>query len=176
MRAPKALRDLDDRVLGRRGDRTAASAERRAGDDDRGPSGRRAPHADGSDEVYPEDRSDPPRGSDGDKGPAERSHRPVGDVARHVLSVVWTVARYVFLLLAFLTFLAIVFTFTPANPDNAIVGFVLDLAARVAGPFVDVFQAESPDREVLLNYGLATVVYLVAASLVTKLPGRRAAG
>jgi hypothetical protein len=155
MRMPTALRNLDDRVLGRKdkGSQQAAS--------------------DG--DVYPEDRdgdtreSRPARSERGESPP----RRPAGDVGREVLSTVWRVARIVFLLLALVTFLGIVLTFAPTNDDNRIVSAMLSWAETVAGPFRDVFTAEDPRRALLYNYALATAVYLLAASLVTKLPGRR---
>lgn len=82
------------------------------------------------------------------------------------------VSRLVLLLLAAVVALAVVFTLAPTNAENVLVRNVLDLAEQVAGPFRDVFTADDPDRELVLNYGLATLVYLVAATVVGRL-GRK---
>lgn len=156
---PTALRNLDDRVLGRRGTRHADSS--------------------GHGDVYPDEH-----GAD-EQGPGERgahvtrveptpTTEPTGsarDGALKALGVVWVVLRVVLLLLALVVVLGIVFTLAPTNEDNVIVRNALSLAETVAGPFRDVFTADDADRELLYNYGLATAVYLVAATLVGKLPG-----
>lgn len=121
------------------------------------------------DEVYPEDRTEA----------ASRPRRPPGDVGREALGVVWRVARLLLLALAAVVALAVALTFLPTNDDNVIVSTVLDLGEWAAGPFRDVFTAETARRELLYNYALATGVYLLAAALVAKLgaklPGRRGA-
>ena len=160
MRTPSSLRKLDDRVLNR--------GRHRGGDDpshdepDTPPSS--APAAD--------DRGGHHHAR-GDATRPQRPRRPAGDAVREVLGVVWRVARYVFLALALVVFLGIVLTFAPTNDDNTIVSTLLSWADWAAGPFRDVFTADDEDRRLLYNYGLATVVYLVAASLVGKLPGKR---
>ena len=104
----------------------------------------------------------------------ERSRRrPAGDVVREVLGVVWTVSRYVFLALAALVVIGIVLKLAPTNEDNGLVSAGLSAAEWAAGPFRDVFTPDGENLKVLFNYGLAAVVYLVAASVVSRLPGRR---
>jgi hypothetical protein len=144
MRMPAALRNLDDRVLG-----------------DRGKS-----HEDEHADVYPDERREPARGRD--EGPPAST----GDGFREFLGVVVKVSRLVFLLLALVVFLGIVFTIAPTNGDNPIVSTVFDVAAAAAGPFSDVFTvADDEQRELVVNYGFAVAVYLLASVLVTKLPG-----
>jgi hypothetical protein len=173
MRTPAALRNLDNKVLGRRGrPRDDAAAPRR---------GDREDH-DGHTDVHPSEGT----GSSQDevtrshhtgrgRAPQPRATRPAGHVVREVLDVVWRVARLVFLALALVVFLGIVLTFAPTNDDNPIVSTVLGWAETAAGPFRDVFTADESRRELLYNYALATAVYLLAASLVTRLPGKRGA-
>ena len=87
------------------------------------------------------------------------------------LAIVYRVSRLVFLLLALVVALAVVLILAPANDDNVIVRNVFDLAETVAGPFKDVFTVDDDaEREKVVNYALAAVVYLVAATLVRKLP------
>jgi hypothetical protein len=144
MRMPAALRSLDDRLLGHRG----------------------TPHEDEHPDVYPDERREPAR-TRGDQPPTS-----TGDGLREFLGVFTRVARAVFLLLALVVFLGIVFTVAPTNADNPIVSTVLDVAGAAAGPFSDVFAvSDDAQRELVVNYGFAVAVYLLAAMLVTKLPG-----
>ena len=156
MPLPDALRSLDDRVLGARRRRAVGEP----GGSDQRPA--RQHHAGPADAADDEHRAGRPR-------------RPSGDGVREVLGVVRTVAKLVFLALAALTALGIALTFLPTNDDNALVRNGLELARWATGPFEDVLTAASERRAVLYNHGLATAVYLLAALLVTKLPGPRAA-
>lgn len=143
---PAALRNLDDRVLG-----------------DRGKS-----HEDEHAEVYPDERREPARERDRHGTPPGST----GEAFRELLGVVVRVSRAVFLLLALVVFLGIVFTVAPTNADSPIVSTVLDVAGAAAGPFSDVFAvSDDAQRELVVNYGFAVAVYLLAAMLVTKLPG-----
>ncbi len=68
--------------------------------------------------------------------------------------------------------LGIVLILTPSNPDNVIVRNGLDLAEFAAGPFRDLFTVDGdPKRALAINYSVAGVLYLLAAALVTRLPG-----
>jgi hypothetical protein len=89
------------------------------------------------------------------------------------LRIFYRVCRLVLLALAAVLVLAVVLILAPANDDNGIVSAVFDLAERVAGPFKDVFTVEDDDREKIVNYAVAAVVYLVAATVVSKLPTGR---
>ncbi|MFP5218656.1 MAG: hypothetical protein ACLGIG_02805 [Actinomycetes bacterium] len=149
---PTKLRALDDRLLGPRHDRGTREAPR--GDDG---------------EVYPDEPTGPVEST------PRRERRPAGDVVREVLGVVWTVSRYVFLALAAIVVVGIVLTLAPTNEDNSLVSAGLSAAEWATGPFRDVFTPDGENLQVLLNYGLAAVVYLVAASLVQRLPGKRGA-
>jgi len=95
-----------------------------------------------------------------------------GQGLREFLAIFYRVARLVFLLLAVAVLLGIVFTLTPTIGDNAIVRNVLDLADGAAGPFRDVLTVDDDaERELVVNYGFAAVVYLALSVLVGKLPG-----
>ena len=182
MKMPTALRSLDDRVLGRKGDKGSRRGHDEHGHDGHGEHGHATDRSDAHgaadghgahDDVYPEERTSR---TTRERRPAEdegSSSRPAGDVVREVLGVVWTVARYVFLALALVVALGIVLEFAPTNDGNSLVSTVMSWADWAAGPFRDVFTADTARRELLYNYGLATAVYLLAASLVGKLPGKR---
>ena len=148
MRTPSALTSLDDRVLARF-------------------RGRRKPAEDG--DLVDGDRTV-------ERTETVETTRPPrsGDGLPKVLDVVYKVSRLVFLALALAVLLGIVFVLAPTNPDNVIVRNVADLASGAAGPFKDVFTvADNREREQVVNYAFAAFVYLLAATLVRKLPGAK---
>ncbi len=122
------------------------------------------------DRVLGERSRGPGRRDDAENRGVER-HGDRGAGRTQVLHVVYLVARVVFLLLALTVALGIVFTLTPSNPDNALVRNSLSLAETAAGPFRDLFTDGDPKRALLYNYSVAGVLYLLAAALVTRLPG-----
>ena len=152
------LRKLDDRFLG---DRL-----------------RRKPQA--QDGERPGDVPPGDRGTV-DEQPVERrsrervdspSSRGSGNGVRKTIGIIYQVSRVVLALLALAVLLGIVLILTPSNPDNVIVRNGLDFAEFAAGPFKDLFTVEGdPERQVIVNYAVAVVLYLVAALFVTKLPG-----
>lgn len=102
----------------------------------------------------------------------ERAPR-TGKGAREALGIVAKVSRLVLLLLALAVVLGIVFTLAPTNADNVIVRNVLDVADDAAGPFRDVFTVDDDaERELVVNYAFAALVYVLAATLVGRL-GRK---
>jgi hypothetical protein len=148
MRMPTALKALDDKVLGRSGSHD-------------------------TDEPYPDEpRSGDPRAGQREVVENRRSPSSTGDGLREFLGVFYRVSRVVFLALAAVLVLGIVFVIAPTNPDNSIVELVADVSDGAAGPFRDVFTvSDSAERELVVNYGFAAAVYFVLGLLVTKLPG-----
>ncbi|MCW2902474.1 MAG: putative rane protein [Streptosporangiaceae bacterium] len=63
----------------------------------------------------------------------------------------------------------ILFTVFDANGSNAIVAGFRDWADRLAWQFKDVFAPHDPKAAVLVNYGLAAVVYLIVGRIVVGL-------
>lgn len=109
-------------------------------------------------------------------GEVERSRerRPVrprtGKGAREALGVVLRVSRLVFFALTLVLLVGIVFVLTPTNADNSVVRLVADVSDAVAGPFRDVFTvSDDRERELVVNYGFAAALYLVAALVLGKL-------
>ncbi len=144
MRLPSALRRMDDRVIGDRFRKRETSETREVVEDE--PRRTRV-----------SERPEAPRSSDG---------------AREVLTIVYRVSRAVFLLLAVVVVLGIVFILAPTNEDNVIVRNAMSLAGDAAGPFRDVFTVDDDaEREMVVNYGFAAVVYFVVSVVVGKLPG-----
>lgn len=143
------LRKLDDRFLG---------------DRFRGQPAKPAPTPAEDDDRQVERRSRERVGSPSSRGS--------GNGVRKTLGIIYLVSRVVFALLALTVLLGLVFTLAPSNPDNVIVRNVLDVAEIAAGPFKDLFTvADKPERQVVVNYAVAVVLYMVASILVTSLPG-----
>jgi hypothetical protein len=56
-----------------------------------------------------------------------------------------------------------------ANGGNGIVSFVYDVAGWLTRPFHNVFSIHGDKGRIAANWGLAAVVYAIAAALVTRL-------
>jgi len=152
------LRKLDDRVLGDRLRRKPQAQDgERPGDV---PPGGPQPVAEQPVERRSRERVDSP------------SSRGSGNGVRRTIGIIYQVSRVVLALLALALLLGIVLILTPSNPDNAIVRNGLEFAEFAAGPFKDLFTVEGdPERQMIVNYAVAAVLYLLAALFVTKLPG-----
>ena len=165
MRTPAALRKLDDKVLGDRFRSGDGEHEHRDAAESRSADAASRGRSRDDAEPYP----DEPR-----TRTVERTAAPTpntGDGLREVLAITYRVSSLVFLALALAVGLGILFTVVSTNGDNAIVSTVLNVAEAAAGPFRDVFTAGDEQRQLVTNYGFAAGLYLLAAVLVTKLPG-----
>ena len=144
MRLPSSLRRMDDRVLG----------------------DRLRPQAAGADDL-----TAGRGGASGGTG-AVRTAR-TGKGAREAAAITARVSKAVLLLLALVVLVGVVFTLAPTNAGNVIVRNALGLARDAAGPFRDVFTvAGDRERELVVNYLLAAVVYGGAGLVVGRL-GRK---
>ena len=83
-------------------------------------------------------------------------------------SVITTIAGVV----AALVVLALVLGLMKANPSNDIVNFVLDVARFLTTPFHHLFPQDNPQRDILVNWGIAAIVYLIAGALLARLARR----
>jgi hypothetical protein len=61
-----------------------------------------------------------------------------------------------------------------ANPHNAIVSDIHDVARALVGPFRNVFSLGSAKASLAVNWGLAALVYLIVGHLVAGLVARTA--
>ena len=59
-----------------------------------------------------------------------------------------------------------------ADPTNTIVHHVHSWARSLAGPFDGIFSFRNARTAVAVNWGIAVVVYLFVAGLITRLLGR----
>lgn len=101
-------------------------------------------------------------GSRDRKGGALRTARVRG------VEVLATVLRVVGTLAAVALVVHVVLTVGKANPDNGITRFFDGLAGALAFGFRDLFTPENPDARVIVNYGLAAVVWLVVTAIVVR--------
>ena len=74
--------------------------------------------------------------------------------------------------------LAALFILLDASTSNSIVSTVRDWGRTLAGPFDGLFHLDSAKWTVVLNYGIAIIVYSLVAGVVVRLllaPRRRRA-
>jgi uncharacterized integral membrane protein len=84
----------------------------------------------------------------------------------------WGIARVVRVITSLvvgLLLVAILLVILEANRDNALVDWLLDAGAWLAGPFDNVFTMDNRKERVGVNYGLAALVYAVVGGLIAKL-------
>jgi hypothetical protein len=82
-------------------------------------------------------------------------------LARLVRTVGWIVAAIIAV--------GILLVALKANPQNGIVSAVHDIAHALAGPFTGMFQVHDHRVSVAVNWGIAALVYVLAAALVARL-------
>src|SRR5919197_245191 len=81
----------------------------------------------------------------------------------------WTLARLVSLaasIVAGIIVVGILLVVFEANKSNEVVKDVLDAARWLVGPFKDLFSLDTHKATTAVNWGIATVVYLFAGSLI----------
>lgn len=79
-----------------------------------------------------------------------------------IASLIWLIAVVIALILV----LHIVLVFVEANPNNDVVAFINDAARNLAWVFRGLFDVDNEKLQVLLNYGVAALVYLGLARLI----------
>jgi hypothetical protein len=78
-------------------------------------------------------------------------------------------ARVVTLIFGFIAaviLLHIGFVLLEANPGNALVAIIADLAAWFGFLFKDMFTLENDKLQTLLNYGIAALIYLLIGAAI----------
>ena len=68
--------------------------------------------------------------------------------------------------------LGILLVLIGANPSNAIVDLVLDVGRFFAQPFEDLFPNDDPKVNILVNWGIAALAYLLVGALIARLARR----
>ena len=62
--------------------------------------------------------------------------------------------------------LGILFIALEANPDNAIVSAIDDVARALVGPFDGMFSLDDAKAEVAVNWGIGALAYLILGALI----------
>lgn len=89
----------------------------------------------------------------------------VNRVRESIASLVWLIAVLVAGVLA----LGALFTaLDQTNPDNDIASWVLARGHELAGPFSDLFRLDTARTTLLVNWGIAALVYLIAGKIVER--------
>lgn len=68
--------------------------------------------------------------------------------------------------------LGILLVLIGANPGNALVDLVLDVGRFFAQPFEDLFPNDDPKVNILVNWGIAALAYLLVGALIARLARR----
>ena len=71
---------------------------------------------------------------------------------------------------------AILLKLLSANPHNVIVSDIHDAGRWLASPFINLFHPKNGNVAMAVNWGLATLVYLVVGSALATLVARSAVG
>jgi hypothetical protein len=83
-----------------------------------------------------------------------------------------SVIQTIFGIIAAIIIIGIVLVLIKANQNNDIVNFVLDLGRFFTRPFRDMFPRSNPRQDILLNWGIAAVVYLLVGAILARLAHR----
>ena len=83
-------------------------------------------------------------------------------------SVITTIAGIV----AGIIIVGIVLVLIKANPNNQIVDFILDIGRFLTTPFHNLFPQDDPRQDILVNWGIAAIVYLIVGALLARLARR----
>ncbi|MFC0628555.1 hypothetical protein [Kribbella deserti] len=108
-----------------------------------------------------------PGGDKGGKGKAALTAvgSGVARIRNLIASLVWLAA----VLCAAVLALGALFTaLDQANQSNEIVRWVLERGHDLVGPFADVFRLETAKNTLLVNWGIAALVYLIAGKILER--------
>jgi hypothetical protein len=83
-------------------------------------------------------------------------------------SVIQTIAGVI----AGVIILGIVLVLVKANPNNQIVDFILDIGRFLTKPFHGLFPQHDPRQDILVNWGIAAIVYLIIGAIIARLARR----
>lgn len=75
-------------------------------------------------------------------------------------------------IIAAIIIIGIVLVLIKANPSNDIVKFVHDIGAFFARPFRDLFPRSNPREDILINWGIAALAYLLVGAIIARLARR----
>jgi hypothetical protein len=85
-----------------------------------------------------------------------------------MLGIIATLVGLASVVAALILVLYIVLIVFKANPRNVIVHDIKDIARPLAWVFRDLFTPKSPRLRVLVNFGIAAIVYLTVGRLIVR--------
>ncbi len=74
--------------------------------------------------------------------------------------------------IAAIIIIGIVLVLIKANQQNTIVDFVLDIGRFFTRPFHDLFPQDDPRQDILVNWGIAALAYLLLGAIIARLARR----
>jgi hypothetical protein len=74
--------------------------------------------------------------------------------------------------IALIIIVGIVLVLIKANQQNDIVDFVLDIGRFFTKPFHDLFPQDNPRTDIVVNWGIAALAYLLVGALLARLARR----
>jgi hypothetical protein len=111
----------------------------------------------------------------GHAAPVERSRsarggtgHPVSRAVRTVLSLLASLIKLIGTVAALILIIYIVFVVGQANPANKLTGFITEWAHRLNLGLDGLFRPPGPDLTVLVNYGVAALVWFLVCVLVAR--------
>lgn len=75
-------------------------------------------------------------------------------------------------LIAAVIVIGIILVLVGANQGNTIVDFVLDIGRFFVRPFRDLFPKADPKEDMVINWGIAAVAYLILGALIARIVRR----
>jgi hypothetical protein len=68
--------------------------------------------------------------------------------------------------------LGIVLVLVDANQRNTIVDFILDIGRFFVRPFKDLFPQDDPKENIVINWGIAALAYLIIGAIIARIVRR----
>ena len=103
------------------------------------------------------------------EGRRSRTQDDLRALAGKTLNIAASVIRIISIVFAAVLVIHVVLVVTAANPANGITVFFRDLADNLTLGIGDLFLPSSPTLAVILNYGLAAVVWIAIGLVLSRL-------
>ena len=86
--------------------------------------------------------------------------------AKVALSVVGSIIRTICAIMAFILVVFVLFAVGSANPTNWLVSFISEAAQHLTLGLTALFETGNPDYQVIADYGLPAIIWLIIGSIV----------
>ena len=101
--------------------------------------------------------------------PRRSTGQQIGSAARRILKVIASVIGWIGVLAALILVLYVIFTYGHANPANYLTAFISDWAHRLNLGLGNLFMPKDPLIALILDYGIAAIIWLVVTRLIARL-------